>query len=257
MDNVVTTPADYSIPSNRVRFMGMDFDPLDTDGTIRALLNHANGGFAFTYLVTPNVDHMVRLSKEPELKAYYEPAGINVCDSRILELLAKVDGKFLPAAPGADIVDKLVREYISPNERVVLIGGNVEMLEALSRDFGLTNIAWHDPPMGLRKNPEAVRKAAEFVRDNTERFAFLCVGSPQQEMIALETQRMGGGKGVGLCCGASFEFLTGKVTRAPKWMRENRLEWLHRLISEPKRLWRRYLVDGPKILRIWWSHRND
>ncbi|MAK59669.1 MAG: glycosyltransferase [Ponticaulis sp.] len=252
----LTLPPDLALET-RVNFMGLEFDAFDTKGTVQVLLEMADRTPPLTYLVTPNVDHMVRLDNEPDLRPLYDHAGLIVCDSRILELLARLDRKPLPASPGADVVEKLILDHIEPGEKIVLIGGDVNLVEALARDHGITNVAWHAPPMGLRHNPDAVKKAAEFVCRHNERFAFVCVGSPQQEMIAYEAAKMGTGKGVALCCGASLDFLTGKTTRAPKWMREARLEWLHRLTSEPRRLWKRYLVDGPRIFRIWMKSRQD
>lgn len=242
---------------DRVNFLGLEFDALDTEATVDLLLQLADRQPALSYLVTPNVDHMVRLEREPDLRPLYDAADLMVCDSRILEIFARLDRKKLPAAPGADVVERLIIDHIQSNEKIVLIGGDVGMIEALARDHGIANIAWHDPPMGLRNNPEAIQKAAEFVCNQTERFAFLCVGSPQQEMIAYEATKLGYGKGIALCCGASVDFLTGKTARAPKWMRQSRLEWLHRLMSEPKRMWKRYLVDGPRIFRIWLKSRQD
>ena len=247
---------DAESSEGRVRFLGLDFDALDVPALVEATERHVKLKKPLAYVVTPNVDHMVRLEAEPELKPLYGGAGFNVCDSRILEVLARFDGKSLPAAPGADVVEYVLRNRVAPDDRIVVIGSTPDVIDALSRDFGFTNIAWHEPPMGLRHNPEAVDFAARFLVERNEGYAFLCVGSPQQEMIAAKAVEMGGGTGIALCCGASLDFLTGKVTRAPLWMRKNRLEWLHRLFSEPGRLWKRYLVDGPRILRIWLKYRG-
>jgi len=73
---------------------------------------------------------------------------------------------------------------------------------------------------------------------------------PQQEILALRVAQAGGAVGVGLCIGASLDFLTGRKARAPLWMQKASLEWLHRLLSEPGRLWRRYLIEGPRIFRL-------
>ena len=105
--------------------------------------------------------------------------------------------------------------------------------------------------MGLRNKPEAIAECAEFVADNPARFTFLCIGSPQQELVAEACLDRGDCTGLGLCVGASLDFLGGKADRAPKWMQTARLEWLHRLMLEPKRMWRRYLVDGPKVFLLW------
>ncbi len=257
MELTSASTADFAVDPERIEFMGLTFDPLDTEGTVVELVRRADRGCDITYLVTPNVDHMVRLDAEPDLRPLYTDAGMLVCDSRILELFAKFESKELPAAPGADIVEALIRDHIKSDEKIVVIGGDEGIIESLARDYGIAKVAWHNPPMGLRNKPDEVRKAAEFLVSENERFAFLCVGSPQQEMVAREALRLGRGKGVALCCGASLEFLAGRVERAPLWMRNARLEWLHRLLSEPKRMWRRYLVDGPRIFAIWRKHKAE
>ena len=113
--------------------------------------------------------------------------------------------------------------------------------------------------MGLRNNAKARRAAAEFIARSGARFTFIAVGSPQQEMIAAEAKAIPGAKGVALCIGASLEFLTGKLKRAPKLAQQLRLEWAHRLLGNPKRMWRRYLVEGPRIFLLtyqWTSPRE-
>ncbi len=214
---------------------------------------------SFRYIVTPNVDHIVRLNQEPDVfKPLYEPAWLCVCDSRILELLAKFSGLTLPAIPGSDLTAQLFDNVIKPNDKVNVIGGDVEVIEKIIARYGLTRMAHHQPPMGLRHNTEAVDQAAQFIADNPANYTFICVGSPQQEMVAKVALKRGDAKGLGLCVGASLDFLAGKVKRAPKWMQKTRLEWLHRLASEPGRMWKRYLVEGPKIFIIWykWNRRN-
>jgi len=77
-----------------------------------------------------------------------------------------------------------------------------------------------------------------------------CVGSPQQEILANRLLHAGGAVGVGFCVGSALRFLAGGEERAPKALRGSGLEWAYRLAQDPKRLWRRYLVEGPRILQI-------
>ncbi|MEE2878702.1 MAG: WecB/TagA/CpsF family glycosyltransferase [Pseudomonadota bacterium] len=237
-------------------FLGLPFQAMQTRQAARQIAAHALEADGFWYVVTPNVDHMVRLSREPDLRPLYDGAGMILNDSRILELLAKWDKLDLPASPGADVVQTLFEREIDPEEPVVVVGCTASEITALKAKFGLSDVRWHDAPMGLRKNPEAIRKAAEFMAANRARFHFICVGSPQQEMVAIAASELGGVSGVGLCCGASLDFLTGKSRRAPDWVRQARLEWLHRLTSEPQRLAKRYLLDGPRIFSLWRSDRR-
>lgn len=242
-------PSPHSNISTKT-FMGLEFN----SGTKTDLLDHitskADSADGFSYIVTPNADIRVRLEKEPELLLFYEQAWLCVNDSRIIQAMARLMGLQLPALPGSDIVAYLIEDNISKDEPFVIIGGNDETKNILQDKYGFTNIHQHMPPMGLRHKPDAIREAAEFIKDNPSRFIFICVGAPQQEMIAHEASRLAGAKGVALCCGASIDFLTGHQKRAPKWMQVSSLEWLYRLLSKPQAMWKRYLIDGPRIFMI-------
>lgn len=242
---------------DRLPFLGLEFDPLSVDGTADVMAWRARKLAPFAYVTTPNVDHMVRLWAEPHLRAAYQGAWLNVCDSRILEAFAEASYIALPAAPGSDIVETLFTRHIKPHERVVVIGGSQGMIETLRKTYGLADLRWFDAPMGLREDAAARAQCVQFIRENPAPFVFLAVGSPQQEAIALEAMLSGQCAGVAVCCGAALEFLTGQANRAPEWMRARRLEWLHRLASEPARMWRRYLVDGPRIFMIWHRWRSQ
>lgn len=232
-------------------FLGVSFAPLSPDQLLERIVEKASSNTGYGYLATPNTDHLVRLDADENLKPLYEDAWMNVCDSRIVEALANFSGLELKACPGSDLAGQLFEKAIKPEEAITIIGADSEIIEALKAKYGLTNIAWHEPPMGLKNNPEAIAEAAAFINNNPARFHFICVGSPQQEMVARAVLEHPKAKGVGLCLGASLDFLAGRTERAPIWMQKSRLEWLHRLLSEPKRMWKRYLIEGPKIFGIW------
>jgi N-acetylglucosaminyldiphosphoundecaprenol N-acetyl-beta-D-mannosaminyltransferase len=238
-------------------FLGMHFSSFSPQKLLERGEEVGSAKRAFVYLCTPNVDHLVRLDGEPELHDLYANAWANVNDSRILETLSGLSGSSLPACPGSDLTQALFETCIHPSEPVVVIGSTRDVIETLRARYGLTDLRWHAPPFGLRTNPDAMAKAAAFVTANPARFTFLCVGSPQQEMLAYTIAKQGEAVGIGLCVGASIDFLSGKRKRAPQWMQQSRLEWLFRLLDEPQKLWRRYLVEGPKIFRIWMAWRKS
>jgi len=237
-------------------FLGVHFSGFSPQDLLRRVDEVGRAKRAFVYLCTPNVDHLVRLDREPDLHALYAHAWASVNDSRILETLANLSGLSLPACPGSDLTQALFETCIDPAETVVVIGGTQDMIETVRARYGLTDLRWHAPPFGLRTNPEAMAEAAAFVAANPARFTFLCVGAPQQEMLAYTIAKQGQAVGIGLCVGASIDFLSGNRKRAPQWMQQARLEWLFRLLDEPQKLWRRYLVEGPKIFRIWLAWRK-
>lgn len=253
-------PALRYAPGNggRMNYLGLLFDQLD-EGAMVDRLRARTADSPFAYLVTPNVDHVVRLSRlpgdAPEWSAYRR-AGWLLCDSRVLALLASSRGVRLPVVPGSDLTARLLREVAQPGDRIVLIGGREGDVEVLSGLCPEVAFVQHVPPMGLRDDPAARTAAARFAADSGARFILIATGSPQQELIAAEILDRSGARGTGLCIGASVDFLIGREKRAPRWMRRLALEWLYRLLSDPGRLWRRYLVEGPRILWLAWRFRS-
>ncbi len=234
-----------------VRFCGVRFDLIETNDVLAWCAARSEKD-SFSYLVTPNVDHVVRLNREPDVFGpLYEGAALSLCDSRILELLAGLKNLTLPVTPGSDLTAALLESIIAPDEAVTIIGGDRALVANIKARYGLTRLQHYAPPMGLRHKPDEISKAARFIADHPARFVFICVGSPQQEMIARATAGLSTARGLGLCVGASLDFLAGRARRAPKWMQSMRLEWLFRLISEPRRMWKRYLIDGPRIFYLW------
>lgn len=236
----------------RQTFAGVAFDPLTMDEVL-GRLSAVSADSSYAYIVTPNVDHAVRLD-DPEqarnLRSLYEGADLSVCDSRILSHLARVRGLDLPVVPGSDLTARIFREVIRPGDRIAIVGGDAALLEDLRRRRPGVDFLHHQPPHGLRHNAEAREEAAKFVASAGARFAFIAVGSPQQEMIAAAVRAYPHATGTALCIGASLDFITGRQRRAPEIFQKLSLEWLYRLLSDPKRMWKRYLVEGPRIFLI-------
>ena len=250
---------DWRVNPRKYEFLGAEFHPLDPVQTL-SRAKWMTEKTPFRYIVTPNVDHIVRLTKEPDVyKPLYEAAWLSVCDSRILELMANASDIPLRAVPGSDLTQQIFDNILTKGDDITVIGADAEIIDIIKDKYEVGDIYHHEPPMGLRKKPEAVAECARFIKDHPSRYVFICVGSPQQEMVAKAAAELDGTFGLGLCVGASLDFLAGRTKRAPKWMQQARLEWLFRLASEPKRLWRRYLIEGPKIFLIWqkWKRQQS
>ena len=237
-------------------FLGLRFDLIDEAQALAAVRDLA-GGDRFTYIVTPNVDHVVRLDRRRDdrrLWATYENAALCLCDSRILRALAALSGLKLDLVTGSDLTARLLG---SPGEvrDAAVIGGDENLLQSLRALYPALTWHWHAPPHGVLNNPAAQQEIAGFVEGCPARLFFFAIGAPQSELVCALAAERDKARGVGLCIGASLEFLSGAKSRAPVWMRRAGLEWLYRLASEPARLWRRYLVEGPQIFRIWWRWR--
>jgi N-acetylglucosaminyldiphosphoundecaprenol N-acetyl-beta-D-mannosaminyltransferase len=237
-------------------FLGLDFADIGYEETEAAVLQWANAP-RFRYVITPNVDHMVRLYADApknvldDLWAAYREADLRVCDSRVLARLASLSGIKMPVVVGADLTVRVLSRQLSAGTKVAIVGGDDRQLAQLRQLQ--PQIDWHllVPPMGVRTNPEAQAVIVKFVEETKAALVFFAIGSPQSEIVAWQIAKRGIAPGVGLCIGASIEFLTGDKKRAPKIVQALSLEWAFRLLSEPRRLWRRYLVEGPRIFSIW------
>lgn len=255
-DPPASVPAGSSAPSRseggRLDFLGLRYDVCTVAGaTSKILARPADAPFA--PVVTPNAAHLSRIAGDPDVfGGPYRNAWLCLNDSRVVEMLARTRGIDLPAAPGSDLVAELFADpRFDPASPVLLVGGDDALFGAFVAKAGLRAASHFEAPMGLVSDPEALARTVAAIEARPARVTLLAVGSPQQEMIAEELRSRGVARGVGLCVGAAVEFLVGRRNRAPRWMSRAGLEWLYRLLSEPRRMWRRYLVESPAIFRLY------
>jgi exopolysaccharide biosynthesis WecB/TagA/CpsF family protein len=206
----------------------------------------------YGFVVTPNIDHMIRFHEDAQFRDCYQAASFVLLDSRFAAgLVMLFKGVKLPVCTGSDLTLALLSRTVQPSDRIVLIGGSEEQAAQITARFGLANVRHYNPPMGFIKDPAAVEECLQFIEASGPfRFCFLAVGCPQQEVLAERLQARGIARGLALCVGASLNFVVGREQRAPVWMQRLALEWLFRLMQDPKRLARRYLVRGPRIFAL-------
>jgi len=224
-----------------------EIDAYDLPGFLEVAA--AYGAERYGYVVTPNVDNFISLHESALFRDLYAQADYVLLDSRVAALFFRMlHGKRIPVIPGSDLTAALFERVIAPDDRIVLIGCNERQAELLRRRFGLRQLLHHNPPMGFIHDPAAVEACLQFIEAASPfRFCFVAIGNPQGLMVAQQAAARGRARGLGLAIGASVDFLTGKQQRAPLWMQHAGLEWLFRLLRDPRRLAWRYLVRGPKF----------
>jgi exopolysaccharide biosynthesis WecB/TagA/CpsF family protein len=241
--------------------VGVDFSTLEEREVIDDVRARRQG--PFSYFVTPNVDHIVTLHGQgavklaDEFRLAYQDAALCLCDSRIVQRIAAIRGVRLPLVTGSDLTVRLFREVLTADDRIAVIGGQESSLVLLRALYPDLSIVQHLPPMGAIGNPQAIQDIVRFIQDKRPTVTLFAIGAPQSEIIARQVSRAAGTTGIALCVGASIEFLTGEKKRAPRWMQSMGLEWAFRLLSEPRRLWKRYLYYGPRIFLIAWRTRGE
>ncbi len=236
---------------------GTRFSPVDTAGALAAIVARPAQA-PFAYVATPNAVHVVNVDRgDARFVAGIDGAWLRLNDSRVVQRLARaVSGVRLPLAPGSDLTLLLLGGGIGPDDAVTVIGGTAEMERRLRTRFGWQQLHRHDPPFGFIADPAEVARCVDFVLAHPARYVFLACGAPQSEVLGLRIVQRGGAVGTGLCIGASLLFATGLERRAPRLMQRAGLEWLHRLVLEPRRMGRRLVTSQLPLLSLAWRHRR-
>lgn len=242
----------------KVEFLGVLYNNEPKDMLVERLVARAKAKRPFEFLVTPNAVHVVSLDREPEvLGPPYDSAFMKICDSRILAAIARIIfGTKLEVVPGSDLTVALLAAANREGLSVCVVGNSAEDIEALDSLYPSAQFRHYDAPTGLRNSAAARQKCVDAIIEANCHFVLLAVGMPQQEMIAKQARDAGSAVGIGACIGASIDFLVGKQMRAPLFMQRMGLEWLFRLLSQPSRLWRRYLVESPRVFAVALRHRR-
>lgn len=198
-------------------------------------------GFA---LATINVDHLQRLAEEPAFRAAYAAQDLVCADGNPIVWLSRLAGQPVQLAPGSDLVLPLARVAADQGLPIGLIGSSEASLALAAQAMrdrvpGLTVALTHAPgfpfdPMGDEGDEIIAR-----IRASGARLCFLALGAPRQEIFAIRARDALGDVGFA-SIGAGLDFLSGHQRRAPKLMRQAKLEWLWRMASNPRRLAARY-----------------
>ena len=230
--------------------MNYQFDDYD----LKRFLTVASafGQSRYGYVVTPNADHLIRLADSADFQSLYAHASYILMDSQFLSYwLWLTRGTRLSVCTGSDLTEALFDQVITPDDPLVVIGGTDHQLTHVTKHYGLKRVAHLNPPMGFINRPAEVDECVRFIESHSPfRFCLICVGSPQQEILAHRLAENGVARGLSLCVGASLDFISGGQMRAPVWMRRLGLEWLFRLLQNPRRMARRYLVRGPRVFGL-------
>lgn len=237
----------------RIRIGELWVDGLSFAGAldeIATLVERGEGGLVFT----PNVDHVVAANRNVALRNAYSHAALALADGAPIPWAARMLGTPLPAkVSGSDLIIPLARLAAERGWRVYLIGGApgvaATAAERMRRELGTNVVGVDAPRLSADGQAEDEHEVLARIRTVNPHLLLAGFGSPKQELW-LDRVRERIGSTVGLAVGASIDFVAGAQRRAPRWVSRIGFEWLYRLAREPRRLWRRYLVDDPWFIAI-------
>lgn len=199
---------------------------------------------------TPNVDHIIKLQKDRSFYHIYHQADYRVCDSQMLMLASRFLGSPIrEKISGSDLFPAFYQYYSQDSSvRIFLLGGSEgaakkaqeKINRKVTRDIVIDTYC---PPFGFEKDPAECAKIIELVNRSGATVLAVGVGAPKQEKWIYEHKDRMPGVRTFFAVGATIEFEADYVPRAPKWMSSAGIEWLYRLLQEPGRLWKRYLLE--------------
>ncbi|MBK4730570.1 WecB/TagA/CpsF family glycosyltransferase [Oxynema sp. CENA135] len=219
--------------------------------SMKELLEQLESGVVFT----PNVDHLMKLQKDRDFRKCYESADYKICDSKIVEYAAKFLGTPVKEKISGSDLFPAFYDHHKNNEsiKIFLLGaGRGVALKAqgkINRKVGREIIVGaHSPTFGFEKNEQECLEIIDRINRSGATVLAVGVGAPKQEKWIARYKHLMPNIKIFLAIGATIEFEAGHKQRSPKWMSEMGVEWLHRLLSEPQRLWKRYLLDDLPFL---------
>jgi N-acetylglucosaminyldiphosphoundecaprenol N-acetyl-beta-D-mannosaminyltransferase len=210
------------------------------------------------YVVTPNVDHVVVLEKHSKFKQAYDKAALTVIDGNPVLWVARLLGEPVPCTVrGSDLTPAIFACFNNNQEsvKVFLLGAAAGVADRAAARImqkwpSVSVVGTMSPPYGFEKSIAESDAICKAVNASGADLLVIGLGAPKQELWVHQYQQQLSVK-VALCVGATIDFMAGEKSRAPVWMRKAYLEWLHRALSEPKRLGMRYLKDAiifPKLV---------
>ena len=201
-------------------------------------------------VVTPNVDHVVKLQRDEEFCEVYRDADFRTCDSQTLFYISRfLNTPIREKISGSDLFPAFYNHYKDDEDvKIFLLGAaegvaaaaQAKINEKVGRDI---IVAAHSPSFGFEKREDECDRIIDLINQSGATVLAVGVGAPKQEKwIHRHKDRMPNVK-LFMSIGATIDFEAGKTSRAPRWISQMGVEWLYRLLSEPQRLWKRYLVD--------------
>lgn len=226
-----------------IRFFGLALHPWTTEETIAEIRSRIESG-RFTQHAVLNVAKVVYAQKDEELRQALEGCDIVNADGAGIVLGARILGIAIPErVAGIDLFQALVAEAEFRKWPIFLLGARQEVLDRTvevlrGRHPALVVVGAHH---GYFWDDE--RQLVEEIRESGAKLLFVAISTPRKERF-IDRWKEDLGVSFAMGVGGSFDVLAGKVRRAPAWMQKAGLEWLFRVIQEPRRMWRRYLVTN-------------
>lgn len=234
------------------RILGVNIAITNMQETVNLIMDHLED-IRGQFICLSNVHTTVMAEKDAEYRKIQNSAFLALPDGSPLALVQRLRGyRSAEQVAGPDLMPALWKATEHTAYSHYFYGSTPETIEALQKNLGSRypelKIAGMEAPPFRPLTEEEDRQAVERINASGADFVWVGLGAPKQEKWMYEHR--GRIHGVMFGVGAGFDFHAGTVKRAPDWMRRHYLEWLYRLVQDPKRLWKRYVQTNGKFLLL-------
>lgn len=244
---------------NRQKFMNTYIDNV----TLKEAIDHIEmciKNRVIGHVITLNVDQIVRLEWDFYFKQICDNCELLLVDGHPLMWIAKLYKKpFKQKICGSDLVPLLCEIAAKKGYSVFFLGAAPgvaqKAAEIMQQKYeGLKVAGTYSPPIGFEKDQTELNKINRILLDSKADMLFVGMGVPKQDIFIYENMNKYQIP-MSFSIGGTIDFIAGKQKRAPKWMTNHGLEWLFRLFQSPKRMFKRYIVDDLKIIKLMFKYR--
>ncbi|ELS02851.1 exopolysaccharide biosynthesis protein, WecB/TagA/CpsF family [Xenococcus sp. PCC 7305] len=230
----------------QVKILNIAINNLSQNELLRQL--EKDGGVVFT----PNVDHLMKMQKDQEFYEVYQKSNYRVCDGQILFWMLKLLGKPVKEKiSGSRFFPAFYQHHKNKkNTKIFLLGAAPGVAARAQKNINQKvgrNIVidTYSPSFGFEKDDSECEYILDRINNSGANVLVVGVGAPKQEKWIIKYKKFLTNINIFLAVGASIDFEAGHKSLAPKWISDAGLETPYRLLSEPRRLWKRYLIEHP------------
>lgn len=216
----------------------------------KELLKNLNKGI----LITPNLDHIVKVQKDKDFYNLYLKAEWVICDSKILYLASKLLKNPLPEAiPGSSFFTAFYEYHKeNPNCKIFLLGAMDGVAQTAMKKINEKTgrqiiVGAMSPSYGFEKKKEENELIYKAINESGANVVLVGVGAPKQEKWIFTHKGKMPNVDIWMALGATIDFEAGNIKRAPKIYQKLALEWFYRFLKEPRRMFKRYFIDDMKF----------
>lgn len=238
----------------RIKFLNTHIDNITMDEAICQIERLVNER-RHSYIVTPNLDHIVLIEKDALFREIYNNADLVLTDGKPLLWIAKKHGTPIKEkVSGSDLFPRMCKLAAEKRYSIFILGAAEGVADKAANNLknkypGLKIVGTYSPYYGFEKDEAEIGKIIEIVNNAKTDILAVALGSPKGEKL-IYSIRNDINAALSISIGATIDFEAGNVKRAPKWMSNIGFEWLYRITQDPKRLIKRYWNDAISIVPI-------